>query len=1145
MPITGKEFTDLEIHILGPQAKGYPVDITLNGQQQFRGYLPTDVVSKVSGTNRAVAGSRLFDALFADGELREAWGRTKDRVGVRRIRLWIDGDAPALHALPWESLQDDEVMLAAGAGTPFSRYLPVEQSWGGAVTERPIRVLAVISNPHDLQERYKLLPVDVVAEREILESALGTVGEVKLDFLDAPVTPERLEEALREDYHVLHFVGHGAFSARRGQAALYLQDENGNARPVRDNELVRMLARLGTRPELVTLIACQSATRSTADAFAGLGPKLVSIGIPAVLAMQDVVMIETARKFVSTFYQRLLEHGYVDLATNEARSTLLTAGRSDAAVPVLFMRLKDGRLLANEVFTEQVVYQGARIAVPCSQAIAQHRAALRERLETDAQARWGGMSVYIQEEGATLPIEASPYQVGRQGPRENLLGLLHAADRLLVLGEPGSGKTVTLERLAWELCNGDKLTIPVLVRLFQYDGTPLAEWMRAFLQRTGYLRLDDDRTLTAFLKEGDARCFFLFDGLNEVASSYRDNLVGELVRWAASHPRHAVVLTSRSQDELWRRLRAETDRNVVVQPIGDEQARAYLVAHLGQEKGNDLYTRLDERLQGIAQTPLVLWLIKEAGAAGESLPGNRGELYARFVLRMLRRDTDRRMDAEIPEKTKRQALSTLAYHLGLEQRLYCGQEEAIETVAQHLGEEQARTVVEASARHGLLAGEDPIWFAPHQTVQEYFAALALQEMVEQEQGLGWSKRVWRGMRRLLTRKEDGLAELAENDWWMETFVQLAGLVDDADWLAREVARTNPWLAWWCVQEGQEVQEGTREAIADQSDRLLASERVRDRRRAVEALTRMQSDRTLPLLFRAAADEDHEIAEMAAQAVAATGEAAQMMVTDALEGTDRRLWRAALRCLGELGDDAFCQQVWQNILGLQMVWVPSGLFTMGSDKSKDPGAYDDEQPQHQVTLPGYWIGKYPVTAAQFRGFVEESGYQLGNKTGLRRPDDHPVIYVTWHGAVAYCRWLTEKSGIQITLPSEAEWEKAARGTDGRIYSWGNEWDASRCNTSKGGKRGTTPVGAYPQGASFYGMMDMAGNVWEWTRSLYKEYPYDPDDGREDLDAEGRRVVRGGSFIVGRSYVRCAFRDGYLPDSRSGDKGFRLVSPISLP
>jgi len=264
--------------------------------------------------------------------------------------LRIDPAAAELHALPWELLQEGPATLSAQADIPFSRYLPIALPWGGPVVERPIRVLVVISNPGDLETKYDLASIDVALERENLESAFATVGpdELQADFLDAPVTPERLEQALRDGYHVLHFLGHGAFSARRGQAALYVQDEAGHAHRLLDDELVSILARQGVQPRLVLLVACQSATRSTADAFLGLGPKLVSAGVPAVVAMQDVVTVKTAHKFSATFYQRLLEHGQVDLAVNEARSTLLTAGRPDAAVPVLFMRLKSGQLWGAE-----------------------------------------------------------------------------------------------------------------------------------------------------------------------------------------------------------------------------------------------------------------------------------------------------------------------------------------------------------------------------------------------------------------------------------------------------------------------------------------------------------------------------------------------------------------------------------------------------------------------------------------------------------------------------------------------------------------------------------------------------------------------------------------------------------------------------
>ncbi len=348
---TDEAFVDLEIRVFQQGDAGYPVEITLGGQQEFpRGRLSADILPWVPSGDLAADGQRLFETLLADPALRSAWAEARGQSPQRRLRLRIDPAAAELHALPWELLQEGPATLSAQADIPFSRYLPIALPWGGPVVERPIRVLVVISNPGDLETKYDLAPVEVALERENLESAFATVGpdELQADFLDAPVTPERLEQALRDGYHVLHFLGHGAFSARRGQAALYVQDEDGHAHRLLDDELVSILARQGVQPRLVFLVACQSATRSTADAFLGLGPKLVSAGVPAVVAMQDVVTVKTAHKFSATFYQRLLEHGQVDLAVNEARSTLLTAGRPDAAVPVLFMRLKSGQLWGAE-----------------------------------------------------------------------------------------------------------------------------------------------------------------------------------------------------------------------------------------------------------------------------------------------------------------------------------------------------------------------------------------------------------------------------------------------------------------------------------------------------------------------------------------------------------------------------------------------------------------------------------------------------------------------------------------------------------------------------------------------------------------------------------------------------------------------------
>lgn len=246
-------------------------------------------------------------------------------------------------------------------------------------------------------------------------------------------------------------------------------------------------------------------------------------------------------------------------------------------------------------------------------------------------------------------------------------------------------------------------------------------------------------------------------------------------------------------------------------------------------------------------------------------------------------------------------------------------------------------------------------------------------------------------------------------------------------------------------------------------------------------------------------------------------------------------------------------------------IPPGEFWMGSDKDKDPLAYDGATPQHKVYLPSYRIARYPVTVAQFAQFSKATGYQTaaekegwaysfissswqqikgaywahprGPEGDVQNKANHPVTCVSWVDVNEFCRW----AGVRLV--SEAEWEKAARGIDDRIYPWGNEApDEVRCNFNRN-INDTTSVNYYPQGKSFYGVWDMAGNVWEWTHSLYKGYPYDPNDGREDPAAVGRRVVRGGSWNDNSDYVRSAYRGHVVIDSRSDNVGFRVVAPGS--
>ncbi len=242
------------------------------------------------------------------------------------------------------------------------------------------------------------------------------------------------------------------------------------------------------------------------------------------------------------------------------------------------------------------------------------------------------------------------------------------------------------------------------------------------------------------------------------------------------------------------------------------------------------------------------------------------------------------------------------------------------------------------------------------------------------------------------------------------------------------------------------------------------------------------------------------------------------------------------------------QVWG---GVEFVRIPAGKFLMGSEDDNQL-AEDQEKPQHPVEISyDYWMARYPVTNEQFAAFVEVAPYKLDLEKNWKKKANHPVVLVSWHDAMAYCKWLndslrSELGDLVLRLPTEAEWEKAARGEYGNEWPWGNEFDPKKCNGIEGGKGGTTPVGTYsPQGDSPYGVADMAGNVWEWCHSLYQPYPYQVADGRESEDATaGARVVRGGSFNNNQWFARAAYRYRRDPVNRTDNQGFRVVVAPAL-
>lgn len=255
--------------------------------------------------------------------------------------------------------------------------------------------------------------------------------------------------------------------------------------------------------------------------------------------------------------------------------------------------------------------------------------------------------------------------------------------------------------------------------------------------------------------------------------------------------------------------------------------------------------------------------------------------------------------------------------------------------------------------------------------------------------------------------------------------------------------------------------------------------------------------------------------------------------------------------------------------LGFVKIPAGVFAMGSDPAVDAMAFENERwsverRQGRVELPDYYIGRFEVTVAQFKAFVEATGYRTNAEAllnvplnsplnnPLNSPLNHPVASVSWTDALAYSRWLERmlkdsnetpaelrellQQGWHITLPSEAEWEKAARGFGNRIYPWGNQPRRDRANY---GSIASLPVGSFECPECAYGLADMSGNVWELTRSPYEPYPFDPGNDRENLDTDALWVMRGGSFEDPANLVRAAVRGGVDPGARRPTIGFRVV------
>jgi formylglycine-generating enzyme required for sulfatase activity len=688
--------------------------------------------------------------------------------------------------------------------------------------------------------------------------------------------------------------------------------------------------------------------------------------------------------------------------------------------------------------------------------------------------------------------------------------------RLVILGEPGSGKSTTLQHLTVEYARAARsdpsAPLPLYVELGRYKGSePILEFI-----------CDQVRALAdhipAYLHHG--RAFLFLDGLNEMPRLDYAARVQQVQALLTQFRELPAVVTCRVLDYVGHGEALKLEK-LEIQPLDVERIRVFSHRYLGEAAGETLFAQLaDEtalhawqqsggnwigfvqaaesdqrRRRGIEVSPLLLLasnpymlrLLTVVFRNQGALPASRGKLFNAYTGLLWEREQRRQEKQDWPgEAVLMAALTHLASVMQMsgERGTAVDKAWAIEQLAALAVPPDRVLYLAASANLVDLANEQ-VRFV-HQLVQEYFAALAMRTQLEQaaDVAIYWP-RGW-----------------VRPSGWEETAILLAGMLDDMTPLVEQLLRANPPLA--------------ARAIAESGGEQPAAPTVE---RVQETLVRLTTGGDIRLAQRLAAGNALNILGDPRPGVGVTAEG--------------------------LPDIVWCP-------------VPESEFTMGNTKQTDEMAFDNEVPQHELYLDAFSIARYPITNAQYEAFIRDGGYSeqwrhcwteagwrwrvanhRSNPSRYRGAFDlsnHPVLGITWHEAVAFSNWLSQKLGQPVRLPTEAEWEKAARGADGRRYPWGGQADPNRANYEIGT---TSPVGCFPGGASPYGCEEMAGNVWEWTSSKYIDYPYNPSDGREDPEGDARRVLRGGSFNYLLNVVRCAGRYLYVPDFRNDFGGFRVV------
>lgn len=796
-------------------------------------------------------------------------------------------------------------------------------------------------------------------------------------------------------------------------------------------------------------------------------------------------------------------------------------------------------------------------------------------------------------------LHSEGHGAARRVFRERLPDITKVLDRydtFVILGDPGAGKTTVLRKLALEEAQRRLRTgegrLPFLVTLADYRGevdpyTFLSEQVRQ--------RIGETVSIRELLAKGEL--LLLCDSLNEIPRSNILEYRIKVRKWRNfinEWPGNQIIFACRGRDYS----EPIGLQQVEIELLDRKRVRQFLDHYLNKQHANTLWeqiTSTKENLIGLARNPYLLTMMMTIFESEGSLPANRAYLFTSFINVLITRESGKGHPEWLPESALIASLSRLAWNMlekGEGTRLsYTEFQELLpKDVQTSFG--KVSTPPEMVLRLGLASSllelvlgteEEEVHFY-HHLLQESMAA---REMLRRWQTGEKLEKQFYMPRRNSEMLPPGKLRVTEplppppTSGWEETTILAAGLASNPSSFIDAVQKTNPVLAARCLVEGG-IQ--TKDILRTQIQKTLLEEirnkniHLRTRIVSGEVLGHLGDPRFENLLVEGKNVLIQPMIDIPASQTLIGSPV--WVVWWLLRNNFKYAHDERPRHKVKLPSYQICRFPVTNMEFTCFIeddgykrssyWTNAGRAWLNGD---DPGG----GPEAEFLNLRRHLSADPSTLARWKNDPDASSALAGWRALITESDEkaiaelreyysnrsrtqpafwederyyhsnHPVVGVTWYEAMAYCSWLNEKLRLArrlpknhiVRIPTEVEWENSAKGSGFRTYPWGWKWDSSKANTREGHVLRPTPVGVYPNTNFPHDCLDMAGNVWEWTHSLHRPYPYKVEDGREDVDDQNYRALRGSSWIDPHGYARCSYRGRHPPDFFDYDFGFRYV------